>query len=138
MTNDLLILLPLIIVGAGAIGLMLASAFEKITPTLAAYGSAIIFAVAFLVQLGACIVQPTALFAGAFSGILVASTFSQVAGLIILACGLFTALSSEASTPLTRTCAVRVTALPARTRRGPLRPSTATSRTLPDPSATTP
>ncbi len=96
MTNDLLILLPLIIVGAGAIGLMLASAFEKITPTLAAYGSAIIFAVAFLVQLGACIVQPTALFAGAFSGILVASTFSQVAGLIILACGLFTALSSEA------------------------------------------
>lgn len=95
MTNDLLILLPLIIVGAGAIVLMLASAFEKITPTLAAYGSAFIFALAFLVQLGACVIQPTALFAGAFNGILVASAFSQAAGLIILACGLFTALSSE-------------------------------------------
>ncbi len=95
MTNDLLILLPLIIVGSGAIVLMLASAFEKVTPSLAAYGSAIIFAVAFLVQLSSCMAQPTALFSGAFNGILIASSFSQVAGMIILACGLFTALSSE-------------------------------------------
>jgi len=95
MTNDLMLLLPLIIVGAGAILLMLASVYEKISHEMAAYGSAMIFAVAFLVQLSFCIIGNATLFSGVFNGILVVSNFSKAAGLIILACGFFTAMSSQ-------------------------------------------
>jgi len=95
MTNDLMLLLPLIIVGAGAILLMLTSAYEKLNDEVTAYGSAAIFAIAFLVQLSFCIGDSTAIFSDTFSGILVASNFSKVAGLIILACGFFTAMSSQ-------------------------------------------
>jgi NADH-quinone oxidoreductase subunit N len=95
MTNDLMLLLPLIIVGAGAILLMLSSAYEKLTNEIAAYGSAVIFALAFLVQLSSTIISDAALFSGAFNGILVVSNFSKAAGLIILACGFFTSLSSQ-------------------------------------------
>lgn len=95
MTNDLMLLLPLIIVGAGAILLMLTSAYEKLNDEVTAYGSAAIFAIAFLVQLSFCIGGSTAIFSDTFSGILVVSNFSKVAGLIILACGFFTAMSSQ-------------------------------------------
>ncbi|MDD2465503.1 MAG: NADH-quinone oxidoreductase subunit N [Desulfobulbus sp.] len=95
MTNDLMLLLPLILVGAGAIVLMLLSAYKFITNDTAAYGSALIFAVAFLVQLTFCIKGNAILFSDTFNGILVANSFSKGAGLIILACGLFTALSSQ-------------------------------------------
>ncbi len=95
MTNDLMLLMPLIIVGAGAILLMLSSAYQKLTHEMAAYGSALVFAVAFLVQLSACITGNAVLFSGAFNGLLVASSFSKAAGLIILACGFFTAMSSQ-------------------------------------------
>ena len=96
MTNDLMLLMPLIIVGAGAIVLMLASTCTRITHECAAYGSAGLFAVAFLAQLSFCIAGQVAPFAEAFNGILVASNFSKAAGLIILACGFFTSLSSQA------------------------------------------
>ena len=95
MTNDLMLLLPLIIVGGGAIVLMLASAYKTITNDMASYGSAAVFAAAFLVQLTFCIKGNAILFSDAFNGILVANSFSKGAGLIILACGLFTALSSQ-------------------------------------------
>jgi len=95
MTNDLMLLMPLIIVGAGAILLMIASTYDKLTHELAAFGSAGVFALAFLVQLSSCIAGSTALFSEAFNGILVASSFSKAAGLIILACGFFTAMSSQ-------------------------------------------
>lgn len=95
MTNDLMLLMPLIIVGVGAILLMLSSAYERLTHEMAAYGSAIIFAVAFLVQLSACINGNAILFSNTFNGFLVASNFSKGAGLIILACGFFTAMSAQ-------------------------------------------
>ena len=94
MTNDLLLLFPLIIVGAGAILLMLSSAYKTITHEMAAYGSALIFGVAFLLQLSFCLQGNAVLFSETFSGVLVANTFSKGAGLVILACGVFTALSS--------------------------------------------
>ncbi|MBM9614450.1 NADH-quinone oxidoreductase subunit N [Desulfobulbus rhabdoformis] len=95
MTNDLMLLLPLIIVGVGAIALMLASAYKIINNTSAALGSALVFAVAFLVQLSFCLKGNAVLFSDTFNGILVANTFSKGAGLVILACGLFTSLSSQ-------------------------------------------
>ena len=95
MTNDLMLLMPLIIVGAGAILLMLASAYDKLSNEIAAYGCAGVFALAFLVQLGSCITGSTALFGEVFKGLLVVSNFSKAAGLIILACGFFTAMSSQ-------------------------------------------
>lgn len=94
MTNDLLLLFPLIIVGAGAILLMLSSAYKTITHEMAAYGSALIFGLAFLLQLSFCFQGNAVLFSETFSGVLVANTFSKGAGLVILACGLFTVLSS--------------------------------------------
>lgn len=94
MTNDLMLLMPLIIVGAGAILLMIAATYDKFTHELAAFGSAGIFALAFLVQLASCISGNVALFSEAFNGLLVVSSFSKAAGLIILACGFFTAMSS--------------------------------------------
>nr|WP_320012065.1 NADH-quinone oxidoreductase subunit N [uncultured Desulfobulbus sp.] len=95
MTNDLMLLLPLIIVGVGAIVLMLSSAYKLLNNTTAALGSAAIFAVAFLVQLSFCLQGNAVIFSDTFNGILVASTFSKGAGLVILACGLFTSLSAQ-------------------------------------------
>lgn len=59
---------------------------------MAAYGSALIFGLAFLLQLSFCFQGNAILFSEAFSGVLVANSFSKGAGLIILACGLFTVL----------------------------------------------
>ena len=70
MTNDLMLLMPLIIVGAGAILLMIASTYDKLNHEIAAYGSAGIFALAFLVQLTSCISGNAALFSEAFNGFL--------------------------------------------------------------------
>lgn len=95
MTNDLMLLMPLILVGVGAIALMIAATYNKLSHEIAAFLSAGIFALAFLVQLTSCIAGDTIIFSEIFNGILVASKFSKAAGLIILACGFFTALSSQ-------------------------------------------
>ena len=95
MSNDFVLLLPLVIVCAGAVGMMLASAYKQLTIEIAACGSALIFGAAFLAQLGVCVADGTVLFSSAFNGMLVASNFSKAAGLIILACGFFTTLSSH-------------------------------------------
>lgn len=95
MTNDLMLLMPLIIVGAGAIILMIASTYDKLSHELAAFCCAGVFALAFFVQLSVCLAGKVVLFSDAFNGMLVASNFSKAAGLIILACGFFTAMSSQ-------------------------------------------
>lgn len=94
MTNDLMLLMPLIIVGLGAIGLMLASAYEKFNLNIAAQVCAALFGLAFLAQLSVCVSGNATIFSETFNGFLVVSNFSKAAGLIILACGLFTAISS--------------------------------------------
>jgi NADH-quinone oxidoreductase subunit N len=94
MTNDLMLLMPLIIVGLGGIIVMIASAYEKFNIEVAAQGTAALLAIAFLTQLSNCISGKVAVFSETFNSILVVSNFSKAAGLIILASGIFTALSS--------------------------------------------
>ncbi len=94
MTNDLMLLMPVLIIGAGAILLMLVSAFEKINVEQAAMASMGIFGLAFLVQLSVCISGQVTPFTSVFNGMLGVSTFTKASGLIILACGLFTSMSA--------------------------------------------
>ena len=84
--NDLLSLLPLIIVCLGALTLMLVAAFERLRPESGASLAMGYVGLAFLVQL-ATICQPTRpLFADLFNGMMATSSFSATAGLIILGC----------------------------------------------------
>ena len=94
MTNDLMLLMPLIIVGLGGIIVMIASAYEKFNIEVAAQSTAALLAIAFLAQLSNSISGNVAVFSETFNSILVVSTFSKAAGLIILASGIFTVLSS--------------------------------------------
>lgn len=93
--NDFLSLLPLIVICLGAIFLMLLAAFEKCRLETASYLSMGFFAAAFLMQLLVGSDQPMTLFDGIFNGMLVASSFTSAAGLIILACGFFTAMTTH-------------------------------------------
>jgi NADH-quinone oxidoreductase subunit N len=95
MTRDFFLLLPLIIVGAGAILLMLRSAFGKLTVEAASMVSMCVFALAFIVQLSLGCVGHISPYSDVFKGMLMVSDFSRVAGLIILACGFFTSMSSQ-------------------------------------------
>jgi len=95
MTTDFMLLMPLFIVTAGAIALMLIAAYDKVTIEQAAYGSMGIFGLAFIFQLTNCITGPVTPYDGVFSNMIVVSNFSKVAGLIILACGFFTAMSAQ-------------------------------------------
>ncbi len=92
---DITLFLPLIIVGAGAILLMLLSAFEKVTVQTAAFISMGVFALGFGAQLLTSTSSDVVLFNNIFNGMLVVNSFTKVAGLIILACGFFTAMSSH-------------------------------------------
>ena len=92
--NDFLSLLPLIIIGSGAILLMLVSAFEKCRLETASYISLGFFAAAFFIQLFVC-GPATVLYDTSFNGTLVASNFTTTAGLVILACGFFTVLNTN-------------------------------------------
>lgn len=91
---DITLFLPLIIVGAGAILLMLLSAFEKVTNRSAASLGMGVFGVAFLVQLLSCAPQDLALFNNIFNGMLIVNPFTIVAGLVILGCGFITCMTS--------------------------------------------
>ena len=95
MMNDLLLFMPLVIVGLGAIALMLTSALGTLKAEATATGSMLIFAVAFLFQLSGCIQDNVALFGSVFNDMLIASNFSKVAGLVILSCGFFTAMNAQ-------------------------------------------
>lgn len=93
--NDFLSLLPLIIVCSGAILLMLLAAIEKARLEVAAYLCMGFFALAFFVQLLVCCRPATSLFPDIFNGMLAASSFTSAAGLVILACGFFTAMTTH-------------------------------------------
>lgn len=93
--HDFMSLIPLTIIGSGAILLMLLSAFEKIQLETASYISMGFFAAAFLAQLLVGCGPETVLFDKIFNGMLVSSNFTMIAGLIILGCGFFTAMNSH-------------------------------------------
>ena len=93
--NDFSSLLPLIIVCSGAILLMLLAAFEKARLEVAASLCMVFFALAFFVQLLVCCRPAAPLFTGVFNGMLAASSFTSAAGLVILACGFFTAMATH-------------------------------------------
>ena len=93
--NDFVSLLPLLTICSGAILLMLVSAFDKVKLETASYISLGFFAVAFFIQLLVTSGSGTVLFETLFNGMLVSSSFTTVAGLVILACGFFTVLSTN-------------------------------------------
>jgi NADH-quinone oxidoreductase subunit N len=93
--HDFLSFLPLLIICAGAILLMLLSAFEKIQVEIASFVSMGFFGAAFFVQLIVGSGPETVLFTEVFNGMLVSSNFTMIAGLIILGCGFFTAMSAH-------------------------------------------
>lgn len=93
--TDFVLLLPLIIIGAGGILLMLLSAFESLDVEVASYAGMGVFLAGFLAQLAASTSGDVALFSQVFNGMLVSSSFSTVAGLIITACGFFVCMSSH-------------------------------------------
>jgi NADH-quinone oxidoreductase subunit N len=92
---DFTSLLPLIIIGTGAIGLMLLSAYERIQVDTASYVSMGFFGAAFFVQLVVGCGPNNVIFENLFNGMLVSSNFTMIAGLIIFGCGFFTAMSSN-------------------------------------------
>ena len=109
--NDFLSLLPLLIISSGAILLMLLAAFETNRLETAAYVSMGIFGLAFFVQLLVGCRPATALFADAFNGMLVAGPFTSAAGLIILACGFFTAMITLSYFQVNRFCTLEFYAI---------------------------
>jgi NADH-quinone oxidoreductase subunit N len=91
--QDFMSLLPLIIVGGGAIVLMLLAAFEKTRLETAAFISMGFFAAAFLVQLLVGCGPQNQPFAQVFNGMLMTSNFTMAAGLVICGCGFFSAMN---------------------------------------------
>jgi NADH-quinone oxidoreductase subunit N len=93
--TDFVLLLPILVIGLGAILLMLLSAFEKVKEEIACYIGMAVFLAGFFVQLLATNSGETLIFSGVFNSMLMASSFTAGAGLIITACGFFTCLSSH-------------------------------------------
>lgn len=93
--HDFLSFLPLLIIVAGAVLLMLLAAFEKIQVEIASFVSMGFFGAAFFVQLLVGGGSESMLFSKVFNGMLVYSDFTKIAGLIILGCGFFTAMSAH-------------------------------------------
>ncbi len=93
--HDFLSILPLLIIVAGSILLMLLAAYEKIQVEIASFVSMGFFGAAFFVQLVVGCGPDTVVFAKVFNGMLVTSNFTMIAGLIILGCGFFTAMSAH-------------------------------------------
>ena len=102
--HDFLSLLPLIIITAGAILLMLLATREETKVEIASYISMGFYGVAFFVQLVVGCGPETTIFAPTFNGMLVANNFSMAAGLVILGCGFFTAISGHSYFKVNRFC----------------------------------
>jgi NADH-quinone oxidoreductase subunit N len=92
---DVMVVLPLIATGAGAILIMLVAAFETFRKEGLAILGMGLFAFAFFVQLTVDNSGDITPFAEVFNGMLVANTFTKVAGLIIRACGFFSAIAAQ-------------------------------------------
>ena len=93
--NEFLFLLPLLVIGSGAIFLMLLSAFENIETEVASYIGMAIFICGFFTQMLVPASPDMAIFSGIFNGMMIGGSFTSVAGLIICACGFFTCMSSH-------------------------------------------
>lgn len=101
---DFMSLLPLIIIGAGGILLMLLAAFERIRIETATYVCMGFFAAAFFVQLLVGFVPEVMIFPNVFNEMLAANSFTATAGLIIAACGFFTAMASHTYFKVNKFC----------------------------------
>lgn len=93
--HDFMAILPLVATGAGAILMMLAAAFESFKKEGISILGIGLFAFAFFVQLTVESGPPITPYGSVFNGMLVTSTFTKGAGLIILACGFFSAIASQ-------------------------------------------
>ncbi len=93
--HDIMAILPLAATGAGAILVMLVAAFESFKKEGISILGIGLFAFAFFVQLTVENGAPITPYGTVFNGMLVTSTFTKVAGLIILASGFFSALASQ-------------------------------------------
>jgi len=93
--QELMVLLPLVATGAGAILIMLVAAFESFRKEGIAILGIGLFAFAFFVQLTVENSGDVTPFANVFNGMLVANSFTKVAGLIILACGFFSSIGAQ-------------------------------------------
>lgn len=92
---DVMVILPLVATGAGAILIMLVAAFETFRREGISILGMGLFAFAFFIQLTVDNSGNIYPFAEVFNGMLVANTFTKVAGLIILACGFFSAIAAQ-------------------------------------------
>lgn len=93
--TDFVLLLPIIVIGSGAILLMLLSAFENLKEEYACYIGMAVFLLGFFAQLAGSASREIFIFNDVFNGMLVSNSFTVVAGLIICGCGFFTCLSSH-------------------------------------------
>ena len=93
--HDLMAILPLVATGAGAISLMLVAAFESFKKEGIAILGIGLFAFAFFIQLTVENGSSVTPYGSVFNGMLVTSTFTKVAGLIILACGFFSSIAAQ-------------------------------------------
>ena len=93
--QDIMAILPLVATATGAILMMLAAAFESFKKEGISILGIGLFAFAFFVQLTVENGAPITPYETVFNGMLVTSTFTKVAGLIILACGFFSAIASQ-------------------------------------------
>lgn len=92
---DFIIILPLLVVGAGAITLMLLASMESLNEGNTALVAMGIFAFAFAVQLMMSVTGSVTPYGTVFNGMLVANTFTKAAGLIILACGFVSCMIAQ-------------------------------------------
>lgn len=92
---DFIVILPLLIVAAGAITLMLLASMESLSEGNTALVAMGMFALAFAVQLMASTSGNVLPYETVFNGMMVANTFTKVAGLIILACGFFSCIIAQ-------------------------------------------
>jgi NADH-quinone oxidoreductase subunit N len=92
---DFIVILPLLVVGAGAITLMLLASMESLSEGNTALVAMGVFAFAFAVQLMVSVSGSVMPYDAVFNGMLVASTFTKVSGLIILACGFISCMIAQ-------------------------------------------
>ena len=92
---DYMVLLPLIIIGVGAIVLMLLASMKKMPVSIAAQISMFVFALAFVAQLFVSFQGTVSPFGALFKEMLIANSFTKATGLIILGSGFFCSLMSQ-------------------------------------------
>ncbi|SDP56749.1 NADH-quinone oxidoreductase subunit N [Desulforhopalus singaporensis] len=102
--QDFVSLLPLIVVGAGAILLMLLAAFEKLEVETGALISMVFYGAAFFIQLVVGGGPQDVIFDKIFNGMLATSNFSMAAGLVIFGCGFFTSMSCHSYFGVNKFC----------------------------------